>query len=89
MIYVGCTLMSVATRSGVDIFCLSLVISKYFNRHNNFDYRFKARWCGPHLRSLRKILDVLFVLKPASLKKNCCDLSLTSICGAPFSVCHK
>jgi hypothetical protein len=62
MIYVGCKLTSVATGSGVDIFCLSVVVSKYFNLHKNLDYRFQARWCDPHLRSLRKILDVLFFI---------------------------
>jgi len=39
----GVKLTSVAARSGVDIFCLSVVVSKYFNRHKNLDYRFQAR----------------------------------------------
>ena len=48
---------------------IKVVVSKYFNSHKNLDYRFQARWYGPRLRSLRKILDVLFVLKPEGSRK--------------------
>jgi hypothetical protein len=89
MLHRGCSLISVATRTRVGVFCLSLVARKYFTRCNNVDYNFLTPCCDSRLRSLSKIPDFLFVLKPASLRKNCYDLSRVSIYGLPFSRYHK